>query len=146
MAFWNGRRRADGSDTGSTRSDGSTSPWPGQAWSYVHRPGDDGSYCVVLAVEPVDGPAGVFVHLAVERVWLPTSPEAASRLTRIAHLPVTRTAFENSVLGLRHASVPIPDFGASYEQWRAARGGAFTISIGAAVESVETTIRHGSPG
>ena len=56
-------------------------------------------------------------------------------------MPFTRAALERSLTQLVSDSVALPAFQDGYEQWKSARGGAFTTSVRDALDHMEQALR-----
>lgn len=110
----------------------------GQAWSIdAGRFGKDATL-IVCKIEEVEK-IGRVVHVAIKDIELKT-PHGTQTL--LPHLPFAeKTIFEN-VGDLKAASIALPDFSPGYEQWKQAKGGAFTITPREAMEFVERTLNQ----
>jgi hypothetical protein len=116
----------------------------GDVWFYHVRPGDPDSLLRIQAVEegPVPGdPAGRIYHVSLVGVHFGDDPAPRD----VAHLPVSRATLDASLTRISPAAIGFPDWREGAAQWRAARGGVFTISIAEILDIVERTL-HQSPG
>ena len=110
----------------------------GQVWTYHTRPGDDGSLLKIQQVE--DDPAltklGPIYHISIIRVHLgPTRG-----LNEIGHSPVSKETLDKSVVALVKTEAAFPDASGGIEQWRAAKGGVFTISVAEIVDLIDKAV------
>jgi hypothetical protein len=109
----------------------------GQKWAYQTRPGEEGSFVVVLKVERDDKDA--IVHIAIEALKL-KNPRAGKVSERIGHSPISEKALAASVTKRLAENVPLPDFEEGYASWKAAHGGVFTIPIAEIVATIEKSL------
>lgn len=110
----------------------------GQRWAFVGRSTDPAPRATILRLEPFG--RGEVVHLAIDGVILGPARPDGSHAEGIAHLPLAREAVEQSVTQLEADKVPLPDFAAGYQLWLESHGGAFNLSIAAALDMVEHTM------
>ena len=107
-----------------------------QVWEYNTRPGDEGSLLRIQKIEELDKIGPVY-HISVIGVHFAHAPLAG----QVQHLPVSRATLDASVTRLSSSTVPIPDPSDGIAQWRAAKGGVFTIPLADVVSLVEQTVR-----
>lgn len=106
---------------------------PGQKWAYQTRRGEEGSTLTILKVEQ-DPKLGEIVHIAIDGVKIKT-PTGVQ--TKLPHSPISAKALDGSVTRLVAEKVAIPDFSAGYDEWKAAHGGVFTISVANVIDAIE---------
>jgi len=113
----------------------------GQEWEFVGRPGDPHPTLVIVRIESLPK-LGEVVHVSIRgvRIKNPQAPRGYSE--DVAHMPFGRGALERSLTRLAHDSVALPAFESGYEEWKQARGGAFSISVREALDFVEGTLRQ----
>lgn len=108
---------------------------PGQVWRFRSRTGSDGAHLVVLKTEALPG-LGDVVHIAVEGVMLPGPGGAV--VTRIAHVPFSEQAIDESVTEMLRSGAPLPDFQTEYDVWRNGDMddgyGVFTVPVHVVIE------------
>jgi hypothetical protein len=112
----------------------------GQEWGFAGRPGDPKPTLVVVKVEALPE-IGEVVHVSVRgvRIRNPRAPEGY--VDALPHLPFSPDALRRSVTSLVADSVTLPSFEQGYDQWRRAKGGAFTISVREALDLAEQTLK-----
>jgi hypothetical protein len=121
----------------------STSLQPGQEWTYLTRPGEERSRLRVLLTEST--PAGDdVVHVRVDEVRVVNPAAAKGYATWIGHVPMTRGAFDHSVLELVDTTAEPPDL-EGYEAWRSSGGGVFTQPLRDIISYIEDVLRQGHP-
>ncbi len=113
----------------------------GQEWEFAGRPGDPHPTLVIVRIESLPK-VGEVVHVSIRgvRIKNPRAPGGYSE--DVAHMPFGRAALERSLTRLAHDSVALPAFEDGYEQWKQARGGAFSIAVREALDFVEGTLRQ----
>jgi hypothetical protein len=106
-------------------------------WEYRTRTGDEASLLKIQKIEKALAfAAGSPVyHISVVGVHL-----GGTVAGELAHLPVSRWTLDSSLtrLSTRHADFPSVEEGIA--EWRAAKGGVFTIPMAEIVGVVEQTI------
>jgi hypothetical protein len=112
----------------------------GQKWAYQTRHGEEGSTLTVLKVEP-DPKLGEIVHIAIDGIKI-KAPQGVR--THLEHTPISAKALEGSVTRVVVEKVPLPDFAEGYAQWKAARGGVFTIGVAKIVDAIEQSLASGA--
>ena len=85
------------------------------------------------------------VHVSIVDVPIPPGLPGAGRFTVIAHAPFDRAALADSVDKLIGTATLAPDFQRGYDQWRAARGGIYTVGVEEAVRLAFQTIGRAAP-
>lgn len=113
---------------------------PGQVWQYKTRQDGQSSRITILKVEALPK-LGTIVHVRVDHIRLRNcagGPESDN----IQHMPFTRDAIERSVTKLENNAVKIPDLG-GYEEWKAACGGVYTITVAEAIKVARYTFNSG---
>ena len=116
-------------------ADSGASPYAeGQVWHYRTRKGEDGSVLAIRRIETVEAFAarGPVFHISV--IGVKIGPNIGSALP---HLPVSRETLDASVTRLAEGKSELPPFDEGIAEWRAARGGVFTISIAEIVSAAE---------
>jgi hypothetical protein len=106
----------------------------GQVWEYHARPGDEGSLLKIQSIE--DEPAynaGPIYHISVIGFHV-RNPQMAPIL---AHAPVNRAVLDASVTRLSDSKAEFPDAAPGIAQWRAAKGGVFTIPVARIIEILD---------
>jgi hypothetical protein len=110
----------------------------GQVWDYRTRPGEEGSLLKIQRIEPWPMPdsADRVYHISVigVRVGGATAP------LPLPHLPVSRETLDVSVTGLSRSTAAFPSPEEGIGEWRAARGGIFTIPMAAIVAVVDEAL------
>ncbi|HEX9965863.1 MAG TPA: hypothetical protein VGB04_12885 [Allosphingosinicella sp.] len=109
----------------------------GQVWHYRTRPGEEGSVVAIRRVEAVPelGAQGPVFHVSVVGVKI------GERFgTVLPHLPVSRETLDLSVTRRAKGKYELPPFEVGIAEWRAARGGVFTLDLAAIVGFVQTTL------
>ncbi len=109
---------------------------PGQVWEYNTRDGDGDSTLVVCHVETWNGQT--IVHIHVRDVNLSLGGE--SRITAIAHLPISEAALAGSVTGQTGTVNVLPPFQAGYNLWRKENGGVFTEPLADVIAAMDGAI------
>lgn len=111
----------------------------GREWEFKGRPADPKPALVILKIETLPS-LGEVVHVSVRGVHIKNPRAPTGSADTLQHLPLSRAAVEKSVTKLLHDSVTIPDYAEGYEQWRRARGGAFSTSVREALDFVEKAL------
>jgi hypothetical protein len=109
----------------------------GQIWHYRTRPGEEGSVVAIRRVEavPEAGALGPVFHVSVIGVRI------GERFgTVLAHLPVSRETLDASVTRRAKGTYALPPFEEGIAEWRAARGGVFTLDLAAIVGFAQSTL------
>ena len=111
----------------------------GQVWSYQARPQDQGSLLKIQRIEQ-NAKRGPIYHISIIGLSF------AGKLDGVlAHAPVSRAALDASVTTLAASSAAWPDAAPGIAQWRSARGGVFTISVAAIVQSIDDATANKGP-
>ena len=113
----------------------------GQEWEFVGRPSDPHPTIVIVRMETLPK-LGDVIHVSIRGVRIKNPQASGGYSEELAHMPFARVALEHSLTRLAHDSVALPAFEEGYEQWKQARGGAFTISLREALDFVEGTLRQ----
>jgi hypothetical protein len=104
----------------------------GQIWSIKAVP-PTSAKVVIGRVESFNG--SIVVHVSIVDVPVPSGlPNAGGTMT-IGHMPFDQAALAASVdqlVGVKAATAP--DFEGGYQNWQAAKGGIFTVSVPQALE------------
>jgi hypothetical protein len=109
----------------------------GQVWHYRTRPGEEGSVVAIRRIEavPEAGELGPVFHVSVIGVKI------GERFgTVLPHLPVARETLDASVTRRAKGKYELPPFEEGIAEWRAARGGVFTLDLDAIVGAAETML------
>jgi hypothetical protein len=114
---------------------------PGQVWEYKTRPGEEKSFLTILRVESLPK-IGTIIHIRVDKIRL-RNCTGGPEPDNFQHMPFTRDAIEHSVTKLEKESSDIPDYQAGYDEWRAACGGVYTITVAEAIAIAEAGFRKG---
>lgn len=105
----------------------------GQRWSYKVRSQDTGSTFVIGEIST--GTEGTIVHITVEDVLLPSSPEPSI----IGHMPFEESAIEASVLEQVEGEHSADDvFQSGKDAWENESGSVFKSTIAEAIEAIFT--------
>ncbi len=96
----------------------------GQVWEYRTRPQEPGSLVMIREIEDI-APVGRIYHVSITGI----RPDATWGPTEIAHSPVSRETLDASVTRLSSKQPQAPDYRPGIAQWRADRGGVFTIPV-----------------
>ena len=99
----------------------------GQVWEYKTRPQDAGSLAKIQKIE--ESPHGTIYHISLIRIHI--RPNESDVLQ---HAPVSEQTLNDSVTKQVADPGTFPDATAGIAEWRNARGGVFTISIGEIAE------------
>jgi len=94
---------------------------PGQVWTYRTVPGDDASRVVIGKVEVLEKD-GMVIHAMITDLSLPDalSPGGGSMMYNITHVPLTKSALDQSVLKLDGSRQIDKVFDEAYAEWREA--------------------------
>ncbi|CAM3033240.1 hypothetical protein SPAN111604_00415 [Sphingomonas antarctica] len=104
----------------------------GQIWAYKTRTAEDGSLLKIQQVES-DAALGPIYHISIIGVHL-SNPHMRPELP---HFPVSQGTLDNSVTKLVRSSAAFPDAAPGIDQWRAAKGGVFTITVAEIIDLVD---------
>ncbi|QIF82871.1 hypothetical protein [Brevundimonas sp. 'scallop'] len=104
----------------------------GQVWEYRTRPQEPKSLLMIREVEDV-APIGRVYHVSI----LGIRPAAKGAPTQIDHSPVSRQTLDANVIRLSSETPAAPDYQPGIADWRAARGGVFTISVAEIVDLID---------
>jgi hypothetical protein len=107
----------------------------GQVWAYRTRPQDQGSVLRIQKIETLGQGTSVY-HISVIGVHF----KGTSLSGELEHLPVSRQTLDDSVTQLSPSPAAFPDAAPGIAQWRAAKGGVFTIPLARIVDVVERTV------
>ncbi len=122
-------------------ADQSTALEVGQEWEFAGRPADPHPTLVIVRIETVSK-LGELVHVSIRGVRI-TNPHAPNGFSEeVAHMPFLRGALAGCLTRLAQDSVALPAFESGYDEWKQARGGAFSISVREALDFVEGTLRQ----
>lgn len=110
----------------------------GQVWRYRTRPGEHASRARVLLVED-DPVLGAIVHARLDDLMVSNPHTEGGRSTWLGHVPITRRAFEASVIAVVGTAETAPDL-EGYRLWREEQGGVFTTPLAEVVTTVEATL------
>lgn len=107
---------------------------PGQKWS-IKSAAPTTATIIIGRVEAWRDK--VCISVSIVDIPVPPGMPGAGGVTQIAHAPFDATAIVESIDQLLASDIaPAPNFEAGYEQWRSAKGGIFTITVGAAIEVI----------
>lgn len=112
----------------------------GQRWAYHTRPGEEKSSVIVLKIEK-DEKLGDIIHVAIHDIQI-KNPVTGGVNREIPHAPIARKSLGASVTTLMADSVPLPAFEEGYQQWKAAKGGVFTVSLAEVVTFVDKALNR----
>jgi hypothetical protein len=115
---------------------------PGQVWFYKSRAGEEKSFITILRIESLPK-VGTIIHVRVDKIRL-RNCTGGSEPDTFEHMPFTRDALERSITKLQKESSDIPAYQAGYDEWRAACGGVYTVTVAEAVALGEATFRKGN--
>ena len=104
----------------------------GQVWEYRTRPADTGSLLRIQRVEH-DATLGPIYHISVIGLRLRNRDMEPN----LPHTPVSRETLDASVTRLSNKTPNFPEFEPGIAQWRADRGGVFTIPVADIIEIVD---------
>src|SRR5262245_54798281 len=115
---------------------------PGQIWKYHTRPGEEASRLVVCQVNTHTGYGSIiFVNVRDLVIKVPFAFEIT--INKLAYLPLTERAIDESVIELENDDVAIPDFFEGYQQLREAlkseEGDAFTLPVYDLLQMIESS-------
>lgn len=114
----------------------------GQVWEYHTRDGDEGSLVKIQKIEQLGAAEKAYTvyHVSVIGVHF----RGVAFDGTLAHLPVSRETLDASVTRLSASTAAFPDATPGIAEWRAAKGGVFTIPLAKIVTFVEQSIgQHG---
>jgi hypothetical protein len=118
----------------------------GQEWHYRTRKGEDKSTLVILQVDP-GAPGKRLVHVSVRGLRIANTRTPGTFMTEVLHIPITEVALRRSLTTLAADSVTLPDYLATYKEWRAAmdrgQASAFDVSVADALDFVDATLSLG---
>jgi hypothetical protein len=118
----------------------------GQVWSYNTRPSEPNAKLTIVKVEGQDS-IGNIIHIYVTDVKVKTSSNLGKYSETISHMPFSEAAIDSSVTKQIGSVANLPDFEEGYNEWRrsfdAGHAGVFSITVGKAVEYMETTMLEG---
>jgi hypothetical protein len=111
----------------------------GQVWEYRTRPEDEGSLLKMQKIEMLEDfqESGPVYHVSLIGLRFADLPVASE----LQHAPFSKASLDASVTRLSGSKAPFPDPTEGIAEWRAAKGGVFTISVAEAVSFTEQTIR-----
>lgn len=111
----------------------------GQVWEYRTRQQDQGSLLRIQKIENEPGLAqqGPIYHISVIGVHF----NGAALSGVLQHVPVSREALDASVTRMSPSNASFPDPSAGIKEWRAAKGGVFTITLAEIIAIVESTFQ-----
>ena len=105
----------------------------GQVWEYRTRMGDEGSLLKIQSIESNAAFAAPVYHISVVGFRF-ANPRVKPELP---HVPVGQATLDASVTSLSTRSAVFPEFRAGIDEWRAAKGGVFTISVAEIVDLID---------
>jgi hypothetical protein len=106
----------------------------GQMWS-IKSPSPTTAKVIIGRVEQWN--QKIVMHISVIDVPIPSCMPGAGQLTIIQHMPFEQSALAASLDRLLATNAPpASKFEDGYNQWRAAQGGIYTISVSKAVDTV----------
>ena len=111
----------------------------GQVWEYTTRQQDQGSLLRIQKIENEPGLAqqGPIYHISIIGVRF----NGAALSGVLQHVPVSRESLDASVTRISPSKAPFPDPSAGIEEWRAAKGGVFTITVAEIIAAAEATFQ-----
>ena len=107
---------------------------------FTARQGDPHPTLVIDRIEMLPK-IGEIVHISVRGVRIKNRRSPDGFTNEIAHMPFARAALERSLTRLVHDSVSLPAYEEGYAEWKAARGGAYTISVREVLDVIEQSLR-----
>lgn len=112
----------------------------GQIWEYKTRAGDEGSLVKIQQIEtdPALVKLGPIFHISIIGMHL-SNPRVQPVLP---HLPVSQATLDASVTRLHTEAASFPDATSGIAEWRAAKGGVFTISLAEIVAIMDAQTAH----
>lgn len=111
----------------------------GQVWEYRTRPVDEGSLFKIHSVEKAL--AGEVYHISLIGLGY---GRGMAHGGEFGHMAVSRETLDRSVTRLSASRAAFPDATEGIAQWRAAKGGVFTIPIAEIIDGVMATITGGA--
>ena len=97
---------------------------------------------MVVRVEPWNGTRAI--HVSIVDISIPPGLPGAGGTTTIGHMPFDETALAASVDQIvKTGASGVTTFDAGYQQWAAAKGGIFTISVREAIKITFETMKQG---
>lgn len=110
----------------------------GQVWEYRTRPQEPQSLLMIREVEDLASVGRVY-HVSIIGI----RPDATWGPNQIDHSPVSRETLDASVTRLSARRPNAPDYRPGIADWRAARGGVFTISVAEIVDLIDRQLSAG---
>lgn len=111
----------------------------GQVWSYKTRLHETSSTLTVVKIDP--GPDGTEDIISIHIAGLRLLSRNGQHLNHFQHLPIGKSALEESVLELLQESASLPNHKEGYDTWRKAfdsgKAGWFTIPVSECLQGVE---------
>jgi len=115
---------------------------PGQVWTFRGAPLPE-SRVVIGTIDRGKHHDWVF-SVSIIKVPLPDLAAGGTRITDIAHVPVTKTVLDYSLLQNVGTGEPPDSFAEGYASWRSAfdagEAGAFTIEIAAVIDAIRQAV------
>lgn len=115
---------------------------PGQIWTYRTRPGETDSRATVVKIDWMGSQQ--IIHIALNNLEI-DNPNSGKPATEVGHLPVSKTAFKNSVVALE-AQLPGVEIPEGYYQWKEVydqgKAGVFDVSFSEIVDFIEQSMRN----
>ncbi len=119
----------------------------GQVWSYKTRPHETSSTLTVVKIDPA--PDGMEDIISIHIAGLQLLSRNGHYLNHFQHLPIGKSALEESVLELQQENVSLPNHKEGYDTWRkafdAGQAGWFTIPVSECLQGVEVIIAKQEP-
>jgi hypothetical protein len=111
----------------------------GQVWAYRARPSDKGSLIKIQKIENLDDSAKAepIYHISIVGFRLNLPPSNKVFVPMLPHAPVSRQTLDMSVTRLVKTSREFPSADSGIAEWRAARGGVYTISLAEVINTLE---------
>ncbi len=114
----------------------------GQVWSVKASPPTTAKV-IIDRIEDFGGHTAV--HVSVIDVPVPPGLAISRPTMAIGHLPFDAAALAASLDQVVGSQAPPDAFEGGYQQWKAAKGGVFTISVPAALEVVFKAVPKAQP-
>ena len=118
----------------------------GQVWAYNSRPSEPNAKLTIVKIEGQDS-IGNIIHVYVDNVKVKTSSNPEKYSETISHMPFSEAAIDSSVVKQIEVVTKLPDYREGYDEWHqsfdAGHAGVFSITVGKAVEYMETTMLQG---
>lgn len=123
----------------STATTPATSFQPSQVWTYQTRPGEEASRIIICRVEK-EPTLGEVVHIHINGLSIKNKHAPDGLTPTVGHMPYTAEALRACLVKLESSGAPLPKFEDGYDEWKKAKGGAWTLPVKNAIAGMEETL------